>query len=327
MLKKLFFAAMLITGTMSFAQEAGAKIEFKKDTHEFGEIDQGESVSVDFEFTNTGNEPLEILDVKTSCGCTSAKPTKSTYQPGEAGVIPVTFNSAKFSNAITKKVTVTTNDTANPKTTLVIKGTVVKEINVSPISLTLFNIGRDEKDLVREITVNTNRLPKLEVSNISSSLDFLTFETSKVDDKKTVIKVKVDTEKMPTGTSMFNGTIKFDTNGEKDKSVVVRTNIRVKDPLSPIPRSVYFFNSKTGQTRSTVVNLSASKGKNFSIKEIKSDLEFVKAEVTEEGEEGKKLTVTLGENAAEGRFSGMITITTDMAEQPEVKIPVRGSVL
>ena len=40
--------------------ESGAKVEFEKDVHDYGELVQGEPAVYEFKFTNTGNEPLII---------------------------------------------------------------------------------------------------------------------------------------------------------------------------------------------------------------------------------------------------------------------------
>ncbi|MBR5541001.1 MAG: DUF1573 domain-containing protein [Bacteroides sp.] len=69
------------------------KITFKETEHDFGMIDELEgNVHHDFEFTNTGNEPLVIKKVITGCGCTSAKWSDKPYKPGAKGVIRITYH-------------------------------------------------------------------------------------------------------------------------------------------------------------------------------------------------------------------------------------------
>ena len=52
------------------------KVTWAKDSHNFGEILQGKPVSVEFSFTNEGDEPLLVADVVTSCGCTASDYSK-----------------------------------------------------------------------------------------------------------------------------------------------------------------------------------------------------------------------------------------------------------
>jgi hypothetical protein len=51
-----------------------------------------ESYSYTFPFKNEGATPIEIIKVKSSCGCTTAKLEKMVYQPGEAGTIEGVFS-------------------------------------------------------------------------------------------------------------------------------------------------------------------------------------------------------------------------------------------
>lgn len=113
----LFFTlALALPQTPALAQRettqkplSNAKIEFKEKTHDFGDITEGQSVSYSFEFTNTGTEPLMILNVQTTCGCTAPEWPKKPIPPGETGTILVTFNSTKKMGRINKVITVYTN--------------------------------------------------------------------------------------------------------------------------------------------------------------------------------------------------------------------------
>ena len=88
---------------------SNAKIEFKEKQHDFGDVVQGEAVTYKFTFTNSGTEPLMILNVQTTCGCTAPEWPKKPIPPGESGEIVVTFNSTKKMGRINKIITVYTN--------------------------------------------------------------------------------------------------------------------------------------------------------------------------------------------------------------------------
>lgn len=71
-----------------------AVLTFEETVLEIGKISQGEVITHDFEFTNTGSAPLLIAMVDGSCGCTIPKNwPKGKIQPGEGGVIEVEFDS------------------------------------------------------------------------------------------------------------------------------------------------------------------------------------------------------------------------------------------
>ena len=96
-------------------KEAVPVFEFESDNHEFGQIVQGEKVSYAFKFKNTGKAPLVINTAQASCGCTVPEYTKEPVQPGESGVINVTFNSEGKSGMVSKTVTVIANTIPNTK--------------------------------------------------------------------------------------------------------------------------------------------------------------------------------------------------------------------
>ena len=69
------------------------EITFERDVHDFGTITQGERVSTEFAFTNTGESNLLISDARGSCGCTVPDWPKEPIAPGKKGVIKVNFDS------------------------------------------------------------------------------------------------------------------------------------------------------------------------------------------------------------------------------------------
>lgn len=115
---------MLFVGLLSlgiYAQET-AKIEFKSETIDYGEIERGSDGVRVFEFTNTGDVPLVISNVRSSCGCTIPKKPEEPIMPGKVGKIEVKYDTNRV-GPIRKAITVTSNaDT--PTKVLKIKGTV-----------------------------------------------------------------------------------------------------------------------------------------------------------------------------------------------------------
>ena len=101
------------------------QIKFETETHDFGTITQGQSVSYAFKFTNVGGSPLLISNATGSCGCTVPEWPKDLVQPGETGVINVVFNSEGKMDKQTKTVTLITN--CEPPTKILTINALVKE--------------------------------------------------------------------------------------------------------------------------------------------------------------------------------------------------------
>lgn len=85
-------------------------ISFAEQTHDFGIIPADKNfVSTEFEFTNTGNAPLVIIEAKAECGCTRPSYPTHPIAPGKKGKIKVTFNPHGYSGGFTKSVKLKTN--------------------------------------------------------------------------------------------------------------------------------------------------------------------------------------------------------------------------
>ena len=133
MIKKLFLGLMAVSMLMACnSNQAGNKsadntttasaadapiMKFEKEMHDFGKIKQGDKVTYDFKFTNTGKSPLIIKDAIASCGCTKPEWPTTPIKPGESGAIKVTFNSAAKMGLQDKQITITAN--TNPAQNLV----------------------------------------------------------------------------------------------------------------------------------------------------------------------------------------------------------------
>ena len=147
-MKKIFtlFAAFLFISVASFAQQNtqkkdGPQISFKEEMHDFGKIREGIVAEYEFKFTNTGNQPLILSDVRASCGCTTPAWSKEPVMPGKTGMIKVAYNSAGRPGAFNKSITITTNIPDETKV-LFIKGEVMpvadmndQNPNQSPVRL------------------------------------------------------------------------------------------------------------------------------------------------------------------------------------------------
>lgn len=121
-----YLIAFLLAGFFSLnvvAQDQTAKIEFKTDTVDYGEISKGSDGVRIFEFTNTGNAPLVISKVSSSCGCTIPKKPEAPIAPGETGEIQVKYDTNRV-GPIRKAITVISN-AETPTVILKIKGEVM----------------------------------------------------------------------------------------------------------------------------------------------------------------------------------------------------------
>ena len=116
--------ATLLAAPVAFC--AGPVIKFLDTAHDFGNVKEASgAVSHDFRFTNTGDAPLVILSVTTSCGCTKPTFPKEPIEPGDTAIVKVTYNPTGRPGEFDKNITVKSNSQKTPKSRLKISGVVL----------------------------------------------------------------------------------------------------------------------------------------------------------------------------------------------------------
>ena len=127
MTKRLLIVLLAVCSVTlsSMADDKYAEATFEVKSHDFGTIKEANGpVSCTFEFTNTGDKPLLIIDATASCGCTRPEYPSKPIKPGKKGKIKVTFSPIGRPGAFKKTVKIKTNGKERT-TTLHIEGTVI----------------------------------------------------------------------------------------------------------------------------------------------------------------------------------------------------------
>ncbi len=126
-MKNLLVVAFTFLSISLFGQiEKGAKIQFNKETHDYGTIPFSGDPYCTFEFKNTGNEALLITEARGSCGCTVPEWPKEPIAPGASGSIKVTYDTKRV-GSFQKSVTITSNAINDPTKVINIKGEVLPQ--------------------------------------------------------------------------------------------------------------------------------------------------------------------------------------------------------
>ena len=88
--------AMFSVPMLSAQEHKGADIEFQSSVVDLGVVAQeGGKQMVRLSFTNTGDVPLVVTEVRTSCSCMSVSYERKRVEPSERGVITVTLDPSK----------------------------------------------------------------------------------------------------------------------------------------------------------------------------------------------------------------------------------------
>lgn len=133
-MKTLTLATILIillsVSAIPSEQEKGPKIEFENTVFDFGEVTEGKHVNCSFKFHNTGDQPLLIKMVKSSCGCLAPSWSKEPVMPGDSNYIRAVFNSGNRGGGMVQKslMVITNSGQENEQQILlIVTGKVLKK--------------------------------------------------------------------------------------------------------------------------------------------------------------------------------------------------------
>lgn len=130
LIKLISYFVILAWLTPLYAQKSpavnGAVLTFEKECQDYGKIDIDDipEAKLDVRFTNTGNQPLVISNVRGCCGTRIIDWPKEPILPGKKGTIKVEFEILPKVQTINRTVTVMSNSVNSPDI-YKIKGEVV----------------------------------------------------------------------------------------------------------------------------------------------------------------------------------------------------------
>jgi len=118
----LFFTLTIVAQT-----EETPIITFENLTYDYGTIERNSHGLAEIKFSNTGNSPLIINQVRASCGCTVPSWPKEPIMPGDTGVIEVKYDTRRL-GVINRQITINSN-AEEPNIVIRLRGSVVDTLD------------------------------------------------------------------------------------------------------------------------------------------------------------------------------------------------------
>jgi hypothetical protein len=146
----------------------GPRIKFDKPDFDFGNIYQEENVTHEFAFKNSGDAPLKLGKISSSCGCTAAYPSGQEIAPGKTGSIRITFSAGRMRNKVSKHIYIDTNDTTNPRATLTFTGFIKRAVDIAPFGIFLGTV-KVGQSVEREVTIRPVDVKSFRILEVRSN--------------------------------------------------------------------------------------------------------------------------------------------------------------
>lgn len=318
---KVLAAAVAGMGIFAPAAWAAPIIMSPDPVFDFGERDSEEKVTHDFVVKNTGDESLQITDVKTTCGCTVAKPEVNTLAPGEETKIGVTFNLKGKQGVQNKKITVLTNDPETPQYYLELKGTALALIMMEP---NMLNFGRiiDNEAHSMPITIRTTKEGftfELKEVTVEGAAPVQTVVETVTPGKEYKITATTNPNLMP---GSITGSINIATSEPSRPALQVKVFGHVIGALTVQPNYVRIQSSSDpNAARSTqFLQVVPGRTKAFELLEVIAPIEGMKAELIKRKDNDWhiKLSDMPLDNSLQGKE---LIVRTNLPDTPEIRIP------
>lgn len=340
MRKKLLALAVLLTlpavvSAQNAAQPAtdasGPRIDVPEKIKDFGVVAKGEKLSAVFEVLNSGTEPLQINQVRPTCGCTVADFDK-TIAPGQKGKIHAEVDTAAFLGPISKAVLVYSNDPSTPQVSLVVKADVRAFVEVKPRPIIRFNALQGEPATEKVTLVASDGTPFRILGVEAGGGPYkVAYEKLEPKDNKGEDGIKWEVEvtvpaDAPEG--LLNHKLEVETSSKKAAKVPITITGVVRPILQIIPPEINF-GTVPGDVPvgRNVILVNNRQGAQLELTSAEVDNTDFSVEVIPlEAGQRFQLAVSLPVGASKGEHKGTLTINTNDPSRSTIKVPVTAKV-
>ncbi len=326
-------AAVLAQAAPAAPAEANKpKIDISTKIKDFGTVPKGQMIKAVFEVKNTGTAPLEITQVRPTCGCTVAS-FDHTVQPGATGQVVADVDTSAFSGPISKAVLVYSNDPETPQVNLVIKADVRAFIEVRPRPFIRFNAlqGEPASDAVTLVSADGSDFDVTGADTGGSPFKVSyqpapekeRFADAKGSQWRVEVTLPADA---PEG--MLNSKIELKTTAPKAPVVTLNVNAVVRPIVQVIPAEINFgtvpVDAPVGRN---VLLINNRQGTSLEVTDTKISSSDFKVEVIPlTAGQRYQVAVSLPAGAAKGTHKAELTITTNDPVRKTITVPVQAVV-
>ena len=307
------------------ALAAGPRAVVEKPIIDVGQVKKGEPIRQEFVIRNAGDAPLEITEVKPSCGCTVAEYDR-LVEPGASGRVELVVETDSFGGGIAKTVTVFTNDTDNPKLSLVVKALIREPVVARPGYARFITVqGQTAEPSVQTVAATDGTA--IEVLSVESPYPFVKAAHRRAEGDEGGWRIELSLDRSAPVGSMANYVVVTTDHPEQAKVKIAVSGL-VRPIIAVAPKVADFGRRELVEPQSKSLEVKNLGTPAVEITEATTDLVGLEAEI-EAVEEGRhyRIQLTLTDAVPKGQFEGRLTIKTSSERQPVVEVPLRGTIL
>jgi len=301
---------------------------------DLGDIVRGDQATHDFIIRNEGTAPLEITEVRPSCGCTVAE-FDHTIPPGGTGTIHAKLDTSGIRGGASKMITVYTNDPETPELQLTMMVKVTSYLLFNP-GFARFIQGHGYPPGTVEQFFYSPNFKDLAIEKVESPFPFLAVSYREArqeerrpeaeDGKQYIFTLTIDYDQAPVGPLSAEVLVYTNHPHQKIGNLPVSGFVRPRLAVTPPVADFGEFQLAAGiQARFLVNNFSPDK---IRVTRVEAGLPGAQTSISTV-EEGRRYHVELilPEDLPKGPFTTQVKIYTDSEKEPVLVVPLKGTVL
>lgn len=324
MLRNLIVGFVLIWSAPAAQGQEWARKMFETTSHDFGTVARGAKTEYRFKLTNIYVEDVHISDVRSSCGCTTPTKSKDLLKTYDEGCILATFNTKNHLGLKSATITVTLDKPFPAEVQLQVNGFIRSDLELEPggVQFGTIDAGAPAEQLLR-ITARTDR--DWRITAIRSSSEFV--EAEAMETGRQVGEVTYDMKVRllagaPSG--YLNERLVVLANDSKSMEFPIEVEARVLAPLSATSLLFMGVVKPASTTRKPLV----IQGKQpFQITSIECNDDCFHCECSKGADRRHIINVTFAAPDAPGKRKAKIRITTNLANEAALEVPVTANVV
>lgn len=234
----VMFAGVLTIGVLTGSAGAENWVDslFSERSHDFGPVPRGGIVRHPFVLTNRLTVPIQILNLRVSCGCTSGTASASTVAPGKTAIIEAQMDTRNFVGR--KATTLFVSVLAGNQETeigLGVSSMILSDVVLNPGAVDFGTVGRGQAP---SMALTIDRVGKadwkvVKMVSASKSLTALLHETRRANGE---VGYRLDVGLKPQASAgALRDEIRLMTNDPETPSIPILVTAQVRGELSATP--------------------------------------------------------------------------------------------
>jgi len=313
--------SIFLLPALCLAQAPAPAISFDNTHHDFGRIFQDEVVSYRYRVSNKGSAPLQIKEIRPSCGCSYTVLGQRTIPPGESTFIEVRFDPTGMMGTIHKSLDVISDDPSSPNSLLTFEASVVQEIMPSTTVVFFREVSRSASASSKIHLQSGDEQPIVVTEAKIPGAPYLSCSPQKNGNDVT-LNISIDGRLIPKQSLRGTDILTVRTTNRKFPVLQFQVQWDVQSAIVAAPSRITWTGSAGSELRTTV-SLSNPDGSPFRILEAKSSSSLIRAvNIGKNSAAEQKFDVILSPKAKAGAYRELLTLKLDNPEQQTLEIAV-----